>query len=451
MSFTEIKLSGKTAWELRNEITLIRYSNYSLVLARRNRHVGKGNADYTDRVRILVSAGEASGDLYASRVVEALRARHPDAEFFGCAGPRTQAAGVRAVVDQRSLAVVGIVEVIGHIPRIYGEFRKLVRAAEQEKPDLAILTDSPDFHLRLAKKLRARGIPVVYLIAPQVWAWRQHRVRAMRRDLRELLCIFPFEKPFYEKHGVPVEFIGHPLARIVKPSMTRAEFRSRFGIPETARVVVLLAGSRHGEVRRHLPYLVDAVRLIRKQYQDLEFVLALPPGFGPLSQVVEPDVAANFSERNLGTAIQQSSGASGAGIRVIESHTWDCMAAAELALAASGTVTVEAMLLGVPMVTFYRVNALSWILGRWMVKAPFLSMVNLVAGRKIVAELIQKDMTPEGLAAEASRLLGDEDARARMRAELAEAANTLRSENDPMEMAAACIDRVLENETVHAG
>ncbi|MEQ1885678.1 MAG: lipid-A-disaccharide synthase [Bryobacteraceae bacterium] len=402
-------------------------------------------------MRILVSAGEASGDLYASRVVEALRARHPDAEFFGCAGPRTQAAGVRAVVDQRSLAVVGIVEVLSHIPRIYGEFRKLIRAAEREKPDLAILTDSPDFHLRVAKKLRARGIPVVYLIAPQVWAWRRHRTRAMRRDLRELLCIFPFEKPFFEKHGVPVEFIGHPLARIVKPSMTRAEFCARFGIPESSRIVLLLAGSRHGEVRRHLPYLVDAVKLICKQHPNLEFILALPPGFGPVSHVTGPQLGANFSERNSAEAIQHVSGSGGAGIRVIEGHTWDSMAAAEVALAASGTVTVEAMLLGLPMVTFYRVNELSWILGRWMVKAPFLSMVNLVAGRKIVAELIQDDMTPESLAAEASRLLGDTEAQARMRADLAEAANTLRSEHDPMEMAAAYIDRVLENETVHAG
>ncbi len=174
-------------------------------------------------MRVLISAGEASGDLYASRVVEALKARHPGAEFFGCAGPRMQAAGVEAVVDQRSLAVVGIVEVLGHIPRIYGEFRKLVRAAKTRRPDLAILTDSPDFHLRLAKKLHALGVPVVYLIAPQAWAWRRGRVKTMRRTLARLLCIFPFEEAFFQKYGVAAKFIGHPLARIVKPSLTRAE------------------------------------------------------------------------------------------------------------------------------------------------------------------------------------------------------------------------------------
>ena len=358
-----------------------------------------------------------------------------------------QAAGVRTVADQRSLAVLGIVEVLAHIPRIYGELRKLIRAAEREKPDLAILTDSPDFHLRLAKKLRARGIPVVYLIAPQAWAWRRHRVRAMRRDIRRLLCIFPFEQPFFEQRGVPTTFIGHPLARIVKTSMTRAEFCGKFGIAETARIVVLLPGSRHGEVARHLPYLIDAAKLIRKTHPNIEFVLALPPGFGPAGGI--------FSERIRAGAIQDYSGDSpesglGIGARLVEGFTWDCLANAEVALAASGTVTVEAMLLGVPMVTFYRVNALSWILGRWMVSAPFLSMVNLVAGRRIVVELIQGDMTPERLAAEASRLLSDDDARARMRADLAEAAAKLASENDPMETAAAYIEQVLDKETVHA-
>ncbi len=187
---------------------------------------------YTELVRVFISAGEASGDLYASRVVEALRARHPDAEFFGCAGPRMQAAGVRAIVDARSIAVAGLIEVVPHIPRIWLLFRKLIRAAKIEKPDVAVLTDSPDFHLRLAKKLKALGIPVVYLIAPQAWAWREGRVRILRRDIRRLLCIFPFEETFFSARGVPTTYIGHPLAGIVKPSMSRSEFLGQFAIPE---------------------------------------------------------------------------------------------------------------------------------------------------------------------------------------------------------------------------
>jgi lipid-A-disaccharide synthase len=390
--------------------------------------VGVEPPRYTGSVRILISAGEASGDLYASRVVEALKVRHPEAEFFGCAGPRMQAAGVRPVVDAKSLAVVGIVEVLTHIPRIYGEFRKLIRAAEAGRPDLAILTDSPDFHLRLAKKLHARGIPVVYLIAPQAWAWRQGRVKAMRRDLKHLLCIFPFEEAFFRKHGVEATYIGHPLARIVKPTMSREEFRDRFGFKETDRLVVLLPGSRRGEVLRHLPYLVEVTRQIR-QRQSVRCVLALPAGFG--------FDHASFSEPLLASSIQ-----------VVEGFTWDCLGQAEVALAASGTVTIEAALLGTPTVTFYRVNALSWILGRRMVKAPFLSMVNLVAGRKIVPELIQKDMTAEAMASEALRLLENAEVRRQMQSDLAEVAAKLRSERDPMEVAGDRIEMVLRDETV---
>jgi len=370
-------------------------------------------------VRVLISAGEASGDLYASRVVEALKARHPQAEFVGCAGPRMQAAGVEAVVDQRSLAVVGIVEVLRHIPRIYGEFRKLVRAAKTRRPDLAILTDSPDFHLRLAKKLHAMGVPVVYLIAPQAWAWRRGRVKTMRRTLHQLLCIFPFEEAFFQKYGVAAKFIGHPLARIVKPSLTRAEF----GRAPGERLVVLLPGSRHGEVERHMPYLLDAVERLR-DVPHLRFILALPAGFGAENTTFwEPARAAS--------------------IQVKEGSTWDCLAHAEVALAASGTVTIEAALLGAPMVTFYRVNALSWILGRWMVNAPFLSMVNLVAERQVAVELIQGDMTGERIAAEARRLLGDESAKRKMKADLDDVKQRLSSARDPMDVAAECIERVL--------
>jgi lipid-A-disaccharide synthase len=381
-------------------------------------------------VRVLISAGEASGDLYASRVVAALKARHPDAEFFGCAGPRMQAAGVRAIVDSRALAVVGLVEVVSHIPRIYGEFRKLVRAISKERPDVAVLTDSPDFHLRLAKKLRRQGVPVIYLIAPQAWAWRQSRVRTMRRTINRLLCIFPFEEAFFRQHGVPATFIGHPLARIVKPSLTRAEFCENFGFSTGDRIIALLPGSRHGEVARHMPYVLEAAARIKARHK-VRFILALPPEFGAET--------ATFWKRTRAASIQ-----------VIEGFTWDCLAQAEVALAASGTVTIEAALLGTPMVTFYRVNALSWILGRWMVRAPFLSMVNLVAGRAVAPELIQGEMTAAGIAAGVSRLLDDERARSAMRADLAEVAAKLASDHDPMEKAAEWVEKVL-NETVHAG
>lgn len=368
-------------------------------------------------MRIFISAGEASGDLYASRVVEALRARHPDAEFFGCAGPRMQQARVRAIVDSRSISVVGIVEVLAHIPRIYGEFRKLKRAIVEQEPEVAVLTDAPDFHLRLAKFLKTQRVPVVYLIAPQAWAWRPWRANTMARSVTRLLSIFPFEASFFEQRGVPTTYIGHPLARIVKASMTREEFLKKFNLPDK-RFIVLLPGSRHGEVERHLPVLIDAVN--RLKHRDLGFVLALPGGFGH-----------TFSERIRGASIQ-----------VIEGATWDALAQADLALAASGTVTMEAAMLGCPVVTFYKVNALSWILGRWLVKAPFLSMVNLVAGRKIAAELIQADMTGEKIAWEAAHLLDDPAAYRQVKADLAEVAAKLATERDPIESAADWVERV---------
>jgi lipid-A-disaccharide synthase len=383
-------------------------------------------------VRIFISAGEASGDLYASSLVEVLKARHPEAEFFGCAGPRMQAAGVRPIVDQRSLAVVGIIEVIPHIPRILGEMQKLVRGCAAEPPDVAILTDSPSFHLPLARKLQKQGVPIVYLVAPQAWAWKTGRVKTMRATLQRLLCIFPFEEAFFRGHGVPAEYIGHPLSRLAKPKLTRAEFCSKLGIPEVARIVALLPGSRQGEVARHLPIVLDAAKRLRERH-PLTFVLALPAGFG-------------LENTRFWKPVQA------ADIKVIEGHTWDALAQAELALAASGTVTIEAAMLGTPMVTFYRVNALSWYLQRWRVRTPFLTMVNLVAGRLVVPELIQEEMTAARIASEASRLLSEAEARQTMCAGLLEVKQMLGSERDPMEIAADWVEKawVTSGERVHA-
>jgi lipid-A-disaccharide synthase len=377
----------------------------------------------------LISAGEPSGDLYASRLVEFLRRTDPDIEFFGCAGPRMRAAGVEAVVDAEKLAVVGLVEVITHIPRIYGEYRKLLRAALQRRPKLAILTDSPDFHLRVARRLKEAGIPVVYFIAPQVWAWRKGRLPRMRSVINRLLCIFPFEEPFFKKHGIRAEYIGHPLTRMVRASAPVLELRRKFGVPDGARLIALLPGSRQGEIERHLPILIEALAQVS---QPVSAILALPPGMG-----------ARFKERFSGSSIQ-----------IQEGQTWDVLACADLALAASGTVTIEACLLNTPMVTFYRVHGLSWVLGKLLVRVPFYSMVNLVAGRKVVPELIQAALTPQRLAAEACSLLSDDEARRRMREDLAGVARSLSGPNDPMptdpmEAAASAVFEFLDKEMVH--
>jgi lipid-A-disaccharide synthase len=332
---------------------------------------------------VLVSAGEASGDLYASLLVEELRGRWPEARFFGCTGPRLREAGVETVVAAESLAVVGLVEVLAHIPRIYGEYRKLLAAVDRRKPALAILTDSPDFHLRVARQLALRGVPVVYLVAPQVWAWRQGRTRRMKRDLAKLLCIFPFEAAFFREHGVAARYIGHPLVERVKPALSKSEFFAKHDLPGDRPLIVLLPGSRRGESSRHLPALKDAVRIIA-QRRPAHFLLPASANTG----------VAFFRDLTRGTDIQ-----------IIEGEAWDALAYADLALAASGTVTVEAALLGTPMVTFYKVNPVSWLLGKALVRIPFYCMVNLIAERKVVPEWMQDEMTGENLAADALKLL----------------------------------------------
>jgi lipid-A-disaccharide synthase len=377
--------------------------------------------------KILVSAGEASGDLYASLVVEELRRIQPDLEFFGCTGPHLRRAGVRTVVDAASLAVVGLLEVVGHIPRIYGEYRKLLKEARAQKPALAILTDSPDFHLRVARRLAKQGVPVVYLVAPQVWAWRKGRLKSIRRNIHRLLCIFPFEEQFFTREGVSATYIGHPLARLVRPSLTRDEFFRKHRLAAGRPLVSVLPGSRRGEAARHLPALLDAAARL---YQEKAVNLVLP---------ASATTGVEFFRERIGRSP----------ILVIEGESWDAMAHADLALAASGTVTVEAALLGTPMVTFYKVTAPSWVAGKLLVDVPFYSMVNLIAGRALVPELMQGQMTGERIAAEARRLLTDESARETMKAGLAEVRRKLESAADPAQRAAAIVQEILQGEVAH--
>ena len=380
--------------------------------------------------RILVSAGEASGDLYAALVVGQLKRLWPNAEFFGCTGPRLRAAGVRTVVDSASLAVVGLLEVVADIPRIYGEYRRLVREAEEQRPDVAILTDSPDFHLRVARRLHRCGIPVVYLVAPQVWAWRKGRLPALRR-LERLLCIFPFEEGFFSREGVQATYIGHPLAQIVRPSMTREAFFKKHRLTGGRPLISVLPGSRRGEAARHLPALLDAVLRLGR-----ECTLGPPNFVLPAS----PTTGAGFFAERIGRTP----------VNVIEGEAWDAIAHADLVLAASGTVTIEAALLGTPMVTFYRVSRPSWIAGKLLVRVPFYSMVNLVAGRAVVPELMQDRMTGPNLTLEARRLLEDEQARSEMRAGLADVGRRLAAPaGDPSHRAAIIIQDILEGQVAH--
>ena len=380
-------------------------------------------------MRILVSAGEASGDMYAAQLVNALRKHRNDISFFGCTGPRLKEAGVETVIDAGKLAVVGLAEVVSHLPGIYREYRRLLRTIRQNPPGAAILADSPDFHLRLARHLKRLGTPVYYLVAPQVWAWRQGRVWQISERVKKLFCLFPFEEPWFRARGIDAYYIGHPLAVKVRPRWMRQEFFARHELCPDRQIIALLPGSRAGEARRHMPALLGAVELLRRQFR-LQFILGAPHGFA------RRGVYSTFRER-----------ISALSIKVIEDESWDVLAHADVALAASGTVTVEAAVLGTPMVTFYKVTNLSWHAGRWLVKVPYLSMVNLIAGRLVVPEHIQMDMTPENLARSTATLLQEPDKARHMRAELLEIKESLTGSADPLLTAAAIIAADLDHAT----
>jgi lipid-A-disaccharide synthase len=384
------------------------------------------------RKKILISAGESSGDLAASGLVQALKRVYPDADFFGCAGPRMRAEGVRPSMRMEALNVVGLVEVLPHLPRIYGEFRKLRDTITAEKPDLAILTDSPDFNLRLVPHLYKAGVPIVYFIAPQAWAWRKGRIKTLQRMVDHLLCIIPFEEEFFRNNGVNATYIGHTLPGRLTVQTQREQFRARYGIQDNTPLIALLPGSRPGEAARHIDVLAGAVKLIQANRKAV-FLAGAAPGFSTR-------VPKNFWERFPAGSIQ-----------VLEGETWDLLNAADLALAASGTVTVEAALLGCPMVTYYKVTGLSWLMGKMLVRVPYYSMVNLIAGKLAVPELMQQHLNARNLAAESMRLLDDTAAREEMKAELARVKAKLVTGKDPMLEAVEIIQSLMEKEvSAHA-
>lgn len=395
--------------------------------------------------RIFISAGEASGDLYGSLLIEALRERLGDAEFLGCGGDRMRAAGCQTLVDAKQVAMVGLVEVLPGLPRAWRALRKLQDTVRNDPPALAILIDFPDFNLRLAKELQRAGTPVVYFVAPQVWAWRPGRLKTIRRFVDRLLCIFPFEEPFFKAAQVPAEFVGHPLVGRAAPTFSPREFRARFGLPETKPLVALLPGSRRREILLNLPPLIETAHKLAAQG---DYCFLIPAASTVAGEWVRARVA-ELSAKSFG-----GRGQTAPSFHVIEHHTYDALAHAEVAVVASGTATVETALLGTPMVVVYRVSRLSWWLGRNLVKTPFYSMVNLVAGRKIVPEFIQDQFQPEAVACAVLELLNSPALRETMQKELRGVAERLKKRPlgetegnkilDPIQRAVAVAESLLQ-------
>lgn len=373
-------------------------------------------------VRLVIAAGEASGDHHAARLLQALRDQGPAVEASGMGGPELAAAGMEIRVDCRDMAIVGIVEVIRHWRRIRDNLERLRSELRERRPDLLILVDYPEFNLKLARTARDLGIPVLYYISPQVWAWRAGRVRQIARLVDMMVVLFPFEEALYSRAGVPVRYVGHPLVDEVRPSAAPATIRERFDVGADETVVGLLPGSRSGEIQRLLPPLLDAARVIADKRGPTRFLL-------PVAGTLDP------------AAVRAAVAAHGAPVEVIEAGSvHDVLQICHAVIAASGTVTLEAALMRTPMVVVYRVNWLTFQILRWLVRIDDIALANIVAGRRVVAEYVQQAATPERIAGEALRLLDDAAYRERVVAGLDEVRQLLGSGGAPARAADAVRD-----------
>jgi lipid-A-disaccharide synthase len=348
-------------------------------------------------LRLMLSCAEASGDLYAGALTRELRRLDPTIDVAGLGGPQFQAAGGRLIADYRGIAVTGLTEALAKIPRSLATLRQLIEVARAERPDALIVIDSPDFNFRLAPRVKRLGVPVIYYISPQIWAWRKGRLNTIRKFADRVLVIFPFEESIYRDGGVPVEFVGHPLVELARVTAPRETFLPALGLSPSAPTVALLPGSRQNEVSRILPDLVAAVPLIRARAPNAQFVVARAP------HLDDELFAAAESVPNCA---------------VVTGDTDTVLASADVALTASGTATVQTALHDTPMVIVYRLSPLTYQLGRRLVSVPSIGMVNLIAGEPIVPELIQDAFTPEAVAREALSMLTDPDRAAKVRAGL---------------------------------
>lgn len=367
-------------------------------------------------MRILISAGEASGEMYGAQLIEALRRKGRALEFFGVGGERMRAAGCDTVVDAKDLSVVGITEILGHLPKIYGLFHKLIKEAKLRKPDLAIVIDSPAFNWRVAREMHRRGVPVIYYVCPQFWAWRQGRVKLLRNYVDKALVIFPFEEKFYRDRGVDATFVGHPLGELPMPAITREAYAGEQNLDAGKQWITIMPGSRKKEVRMNLPTILECVRALGTDY---EFLLPVAPTLDRSFLTGFPGGQSNihFVPEALPALYHSRAG-----------------------IIASGTATVEAAMMGLPFVMVYRVSALTYRLGKPRVKVPHFAMVNLIAGREIVPEFVQKDFTAGNVVAKIQELLAEGPVRLKMIADLAdvktELKGPLRNSGHPIDLAA---------------
>jgi len=355
---------------------------------------------------LMVLAGEASGDERAAEVLRALKALVPDGSLrvFGCGGPALRAEGAETLADITETAIIGPVEIARALARFYALYRRLLHTARERRPSAVLLVDWPEFNVKLLRPLKRMGLRTIYYVGPQVWAWRTYRVRALRRYVDRLLVILPFEVEFYRRHGIVADYVGHPLVDVVRPTLPRAAFYAKHGLRADRPVISLLPGSRHTEVERILPILGRAARALHAQW-PAQFLI-------PLAATIRPEMAWSVLRRALGPTDLS--------LRLLERETYDALAHADLAVITSGTATLEAAILGTPMIIVYRARTLNYLLIRPWLHVDTFGMVNLLAEDRIVPELIQWELTPERLARTMMELLADPKRREVMKARLAE-------------------------------
>ncbi len=375
---------------------------------------------------LMLVAGERSGELYAAELAKALRARLEGAEFFGCGGEAMRRAGVETVVDAHQLSMAGITEVISGLPRARRAFHALLAEVDRRRPSLAVLVDFPDFNLRLAKELKKRNLRVVYFVSPQVWAWRRGRLKQIKARIDKMLCLFDFEEGIYRQAGIPVEWVGHPLLDLARPRLTRQEFFAQVDLDPVIPTVALLPGSRKKEVSANLPRMLDAATRLTL-HRQLQFVVAA-------ASTLEPEwLEQTLLECYVGRAA----------VRIARQATYDVLQHSDVAVVASGTATLEAALRERPMVVVYRVSAFTWLVGKLLVKVPYYSMVNILARKALVPELMQNDCTAAKLASRVEYLLDHAEARE----EMVQGLRALRPRLGPggaIERAAAAVLEVLQ-------
>jgi lipid-A-disaccharide synthase len=344
--------------------------------------------------RFLIVAGEASGDMYGADVARGLLQKFPDCQIYGLGGQRMRDAGVQLEGDINKTAVIGPFEVMSSLANLYRVFRRLAERVETEPPTAAILIDFPDFNLRLGKRIKDAGVPVVYYVSPQVWAWREGRLKQLRRFVSKMLVILPFEEEMYRKAGVDVEFVGHPLVDMVHATKSKEEFCAAYHLDPRKPIVALLPGSRRKEVRFILPTLCETTTLISEQKPDTQFVLPVASGLHRGS--VEDMVGSHP-------------------ITIVTNDTYNAVRYARAAIVASGTATLETALLGTPEVIVYRISQASWLVGKALLKVRLYGIVNIILGEEVVPELFQERMTPEAVSKVTLRLMDDVWVQSRIR------------------------------------